>query len=64
MKMVGQLKPIGAERADQVFDKKEDAIERAKEIAENKESKVRVQDEDGKNKTRFHSNKYGHLPSG
>ncbi|MBR7552645.1 DUF2188 domain-containing protein [Allobacillus sp. GCM10007491] len=38
---------VGAERADQVFDKKEDAIERAKEIAENKESKVLVQDKDG-----------------
>lgn len=44
---VWKVKTVGAERPDQTFEYKQDAVERAEEIAENKESKVVIYKKDG-----------------
>lgn len=44
---VWKVQTVGADRADQTFDYKEDAVERADEIAKNKDSKVIIYKQDG-----------------
>ena len=44
---VWKVQTIGADRADQNFDYKEDAVKRAEEMAQNKESKVVIYKQDG-----------------
>lgn len=55
---------VGAERADQVFDKKEMRLNEQRKLPKIKNRKFAFKMKMGKNKTRFHLNKYGHLPSG
>lgn len=44
---VWKVQTIGAERADQTFDLKDDAVERGEEIARNKESQLIIYKQDG-----------------
>jgi uncharacterized protein YdaT len=44
---VWKVQTVGAERPDQTFDYKDDAIERGKDIAKNKESKLIIYKKDG-----------------
>ena len=44
---VWKVQTVGAERPDQTFEYKDDAVKRAEEMAENKESKVVIYKQDG-----------------
>lgn len=46
-KDVWKVQTVGADRADQTFDYKEEALKRAEEMAKNKESKVVIYKQDG-----------------
>lgn len=44
---VWKVQTVGADRADQTFDYKEEAVKRAEEMAQNKESKIVIYKQDG-----------------
>lgn len=54
---VWKVQTVGADRADQTFNYKEDAIKRAEEMAENKESKVIIYKQDGDIQTKRNPSK-------
>ncbi len=54
---VWKVQTVGADRADQTFNYKEDAIKRAEEMAENKESKVIIYKQDGNIQTKRNPSK-------
>lgn len=51
---VWKVQTIGAERADQTFDLKNDAVERGEEIARNKESQLIIYKQDGEVQNKRH----------
>lgn len=51
---VWKVQTVGAERADQTFDYKDDAVERGEEIARNKESQLIIYKQDGEVQNKRH----------